>query len=217
MSFEKVASQYLRSVFEAFNSKTYKAIEQLANDLLECWISGSAVYICGNGGSAANAVHIANDLIYGIGACSSTSRVPGLDVEAITSNTGILSCLGNDTGYENVFSLQLDVKGKPGDILLVLSGSGNSANVVKALEKAKVIGMKSYAILGFTGGKCLELADIPIHFKINDMQVAEDTQLIVGHICMQWLSNQKEIVYQGDNSRSRDEVDGLEMQYRPKK
>ena len=76
-------------------------------------------------------------------------------------------------------------------MLIVLSGSGNSGNVINAIKTAKKLGLKSYAILAFNGGLCKELVDIPIHFSIEDMQVAEDTQLIVGHICMQWLSNNK--------------------------
>ncbi len=74
-----------------------------------------------------------------------------------------------------------------GDLLIVLSGSGNSPNIVRAIEQAKAMEVKSYAILGFTGGKCKDLADMPIHFPVNDMQIAEDMQLIVGHMLMQWL------------------------------
>ena len=68
-----------------------------------------------------------------------------------------------------------------------MSGSGNSPNIVRVIEQAKAMDVKSYAILGFTGGKCKELADVPIHFPVNDMQIAEDMQLIVGHMMMQWL------------------------------
>jgi len=73
----------------------------------------------------------------------------------------------------------------------VLSGSGNSANVVQALETANALGLKTFAILAYSGGRCRELAEVPIHFAIDDMQIAEDTQLVVGHLCMQWLSDNK--------------------------
>ena len=89
------------------------------------------------------------------------------------------------------FSHQLRNKASKGDLLIVLSGSGNSQNILNALEMAKKIGVYSYAILGYSGGKCLSLADCSIHFSINDMQIAEDTQLIVGHLCMQWLTKNK--------------------------
>jgi D-sedoheptulose 7-phosphate isomerase len=85
----------------------------------------------------------------------------------------------------------LRVKANPGDILVVLSGSGNSPNIIQALNMGESIGMKTCAILGFTGGKCKDMVQLPIHFEVNDMQISEDMQLSVGHICMQWLADQK--------------------------
>jgi D-sedoheptulose 7-phosphate isomerase len=111
-------------------------------------------------------------------------------VEAISANAAVLTCLANDLGYDNIYSEQIRIKGNPGDVLIVLSGSGNSANVVKAIQVANELKMKTFAILGFTGGNCKTLAQYPIHFEIDDMQIAEDLQLIVGHICMQWLYDQ---------------------------
>ena len=75
--------------------------------------------------------------------------------------------------------------------MIVLSGSGNSGNVVKALEKGNQIGMETFAIVAFDGGLCKKIAKYPIHFDTNDMQIAEDLQLIVGHLCMHWLSQNK--------------------------
>jgi D-sedoheptulose 7-phosphate isomerase len=97
-------------------------------------------------------------------------------------------CLANDEGYDHVFSLQLAVQARPGDVLIVLSGSGNSPNVIEALHEAEKIGMRSYAVLGFTGGRAKALANVPIHVEVNDMQIAEDMQVIIGHMLMQWLS-----------------------------
>ena len=141
------------------------------------------VFICGNGGSAGNAIHLANDFIYGI------AKRPGggLRVNALAANPAIITCLANDIGYESVYSEHLSVMANPHDVLIVLSGSGNSPNIVAALEQARAMNVKSYAILGFSGGRCKQLADIPIHFPIDDMQVSEDLQLIVGHMIMQWL------------------------------
>ena len=75
--------------------------------------------------------------------------------------------------------------------MIALSGSGNSQNVINAIETSKLIGIKTYAILGFNGGKCLQICDQPIHIEIDDMQIAEDAQTIIGHICMQWLTKNK--------------------------
>tara|TARA_Y100001968_G_C19156986_1_gene618920 strand:- start:174 stop:770 length:597 start_codon:yes stop_codon:yes gene_type:complete len=193
--FSKSAHSYLRLLANSFSEKIVNKIETLTDDLQKVWEKGNKVFICGNGGSAANAIHISNDFIYGIGQCGDFNRKAGIRIEALTANSSIITCLANDIGYENIFSYQLQVKAEKDDLLIVLSGSGNSKNIVNALTQAKELGLKTYAILGFTGGKCLQLADIPIHFPINDMQIAEDTQLLVGHICMQWLSKQRNQVH----------------------
>ena len=189
--FAAAANAYLARLQGCFSPEILRAVEQLATELRQAWIEGRHVYICGNGGSAANAMHMANDFHYGIGACGAGPKLPGLRVDALPANAGVITCLANDTGYDNIYAHQLEVKGRPGDLLIVLSGSGNSANVVRALETAASRGIRSFAILAFSGGRCLELAEVPIHFPIDDMQIAEDTQLVVGHLCMQWLNSNK--------------------------
>ena len=159
----------------------------LAESLRIAWEEGNTVFFCGNGGSAGNAIHLANDFNYGIDKANGI----GMKVDALPANQSIITCLANDEGYENIYSQQIKVKAKKGDILLVLSGSGNSPNIVNALEAGNEIGMKTFAILGFSGGKCKDLAQFPIHFAVDDMQVSEDLQTIVGHMCMQFLSMQK--------------------------
>ena len=190
-AFATAAWAYLNRLQSCFSEANLAAIGILAKALRQAWIEGRNVYICGNGGSAANAIHLANDLHYGIGACGPGAKLPGLRVEALPANAGIITCIANDTGYDNIYSNQLEVKGRKGDLLIVLSGSGNSPNVVRALETSNKMGINSFAVLAFSGGRCRELADTTIYFDIKDMQVAEDTQLIVGHMCMQWLNREK--------------------------
>ncbi len=192
-SFAFAASDYLLRLQSCFSPDVLAAVETLADELRQAWIEGRQVYICGNGGSAANAMHIANDLHYGIGACGPGPTLPGMRVEALPANAGIITCLANDTSYDNIYAHQLQVKGRAKDVLIVLSGSGNSANVVQALETAAALQMKTFAVLAYSGGRCRELAEVPIHFAIDDMQIAEDTQLVVGHLCMQWLNNNKPV------------------------
>jgi len=158
-------------------------VPRLADAFRTAWDSNNTIYLCGNGGSAGNAIHLANDFLYGAG----VTRGIGLRVEALTANPAVLTCLANDIGYENIFSEQLRVKANIGDVLVVLSGSGNSPNVVRALEMGDSLGMATFAILGYSGGKCKEIAQYAIHFEIDDMQIAEDLQLIIGHMVMQWL------------------------------
>ena len=115
-SFTDSTISYLERLRDCFNKKNIKAVEKLATALHQAWINGQNVYICGNGGSAANAIHIANDLHYGIGACGQGAKIPGLRIEALSANSGVLTCLANDTGYENIYSHQIEVKGRKGDI-----------------------------------------------------------------------------------------------------
>ena len=98
-----------------------------------------------------------------------------------------MTCLANDIGYQNVFSHQLKVKAQAGDILIVLSGSGNSDNIVNAIKQAKSMGVKTFAIIGYNGGQAKLLADSVIHVALDDMQIAEDIQVIVGHMVMKAL------------------------------
>lgn len=176
-------SDYARRLQGVLASSDWGAVARLAEELHDCWKSGRQVFLCGNGGSAANAIHLANDFLYGI----SKKYGSGLRVTALPANSSVITCLANDEGYEEIFSLQLAVQARAGDVLLALSGSGNSPNIVKALEEARRIGMRSYAILGYSGGRAKALADVAIHFPVDDMQIAEDLQLVVGHMIMQWL------------------------------
>jgi D-sedoheptulose 7-phosphate isomerase len=176
-------SDYSVRLQKALGESSWACVELLAQDMLKCWLGKQRVFFCGNGGSAGNAIHLANDFLYGI----AKKTGGGLRCTALTANSAVLTCLANDVGYDSIFSEQLAVQAEPGDLLIVLSGSGNSPNIVRVLEQARSMGVKSYAILGYSGGRSKQLADEPIHFPVNDMQIAEDLQLIVGHMLMQWL------------------------------
>src|SRR5580698_1105046 len=170
-------SDYSERLSAALRAFDWAPVEGLAYDLLDCWQTGRQVFLAGNGGSGGNANHLANDYLYAL------SKTPGsgLRVHSLSANPSVITCLANDEGYDQVFSLQLAVLASKGDVLVVLSGSGNSPNILKALQEAKTIGMTSYAMLGYSGGKAKPLADVPIHFAIDDMQISEDAQTIVGH------------------------------------
>jgi D-sedoheptulose 7-phosphate isomerase len=176
-------SSYTEKLSQALRLDAMQQVNLLGMTLRETWQAKRNIYLCGNGGSAGNAIHLANDFLYGVG----TKKGIGMRVEALSANSAVLTCLANDIGYDQIYAEQLRVKANSGDVLIVLSGSGNSANVVKAIEMGNSIGMTTFAILGFSGGKCKEIAHHPIHFEVDDMQIAEDLQLIAGHICMQWL------------------------------
>ena len=149
----KLVDQYSKRLIETIKQNKYDEINSLYKQLFSAWKNKKTIYICGNGGSAGNANHIANDLIFAAG----KKNKKGLKVESLASNPAILTCLANDIGYENIFSEQLKVKGAKGDLLILLSGSGNSKNIINAVKMAKKLDILTFAILGFNGGKCKKL------------------------------------------------------------
>ncbi len=176
----KAYSSKLINLLESFD---WSPVEQLAVSLSKARRAEKNVFICGNGGSAANAIHIANDLIFG---ASKNSKKP-LKAKSLIENQSVLTCLANDLTYKEVFAYQLSVYGQSDDILIALSGSGNSPNIITALIQAAKMDIQTCAILGFDGGKAIELANNVIHFPICDMQITEDCQEIVGHMLMKYL------------------------------
>ena len=181
--YSKPYLDYMDRLNAVMRTANWDQLGQLTEAVRTCWQNGKRLFLCGNGGSAGNAIHIANDLAYGI----AKGNGLGLKVQALPANVSLLTCLANDEGYDSIFSRQLAVEGEAGDVLVVLSGSGNSPNILEVLTQAKAMKIQSFAILGFTGGKAKSMADVALHFAIDDMQIAEDLQLIVFHMMMQWL------------------------------
>ena len=118
--------------------------------------SGNKILICGNGGSAADAQHFAAEFI---NIFSKEIKRPALPAISLASDTSVITAIANDIGYDDVFSFQLSMKGSAGNILVAISASGNSPNIVKAIKKAKELNMDTIAFVGFDGGKAKELAD----------------------------------------------------------
>lgn len=184
---DSLTEQYISRLIQVIKTDKNKEINLLYNQILKTWKNKKTIYVCGNGGSAGNANHIANDLIFAAG----KKNKKGIKVESLASNPSIITCLANDIGYENIFSEQIRVKGAKGDLLIVLSGSGNSKNVIKAIKEAKKNKLDTFAILGFDGGMCKKIVKNYIHYEVNDMQISEDLQMIVLNICIQELMKQK--------------------------
>lgn len=184
---QDLINKYKSTLINSLELRAFTEVPVMAESLKTAWSHGRNVFLCGNGGSAGNAIHLANDFIYGVG----TNNGIGIRAEALSANSAVITCLANDISYDKVFAEQLKVKGNKDDILIALSGSGNSPNIINAINTANEMDLKTFAILGFDGGEVKKIAKCPIHFEVNDMQVSEDLQLIVGHMCMQWLNSQK--------------------------
>ena len=155
----------------------YKSIEKIVN-IIE---SSDRIFICGNGGSACTASHITEDLLS-----------LGYDAYCLSDNIGRLTALSNDYNYQSVFSKQIEDMGKCSDILIVISGSGNSINLIMAIKKAKERSMKTIALLGSDGGQLKKYYGDKLDICINvpsDMQHSEDWHLILGHIIYFLIKN----------------------------
>ena len=140
----------------------------------------------GNGGSAQNSTHIENGMVYGL----RSKNIPnGLNIESINSNTSVITCLANDVGYDFIFSEQLISKAQKNDLLIVLSGSGNSKNILNALKTAKKLDLKTFSLLGFDGGDAIKISEKNIHIKSYNMQVVEDVHMIIFHLITRFLSS----------------------------
>jgi D-sedoheptulose 7-phosphate isomerase len=177
---------YLNNLVDQINKLKLEKIKVLEGLIKQIYVKKKTIYICGNGGSAANANHITNDLMLGFG-----KYKKGFKFLSLNSNVAKLTCIANDLSYEKVFSHQLDILGNKGDLLIVLSGSGNSENILNVVKVAKKKNITSVGLIGYDGGKVKKILDYYIHFKINDMQVSEDLQMIVMNLVMKNIINSK--------------------------
>jgi len=155
------------------------SIDQAARLILDTLRRGGKLLIAGNGGSAAEAAHFATELV---GRYAKSRR--SLPAVALSSDGSLLSCIGNDFGFEQVFARQISGLGKPGDLVVVLTSSGNSPNVVSALQQAKAMGLESVAFLGRGGGKAKGLATCELVIPGNSGAAAQEAHLfLIHHFC----------------------------------
>ncbi len=160
-------------------------IGRLVETLLDARERGATVFLIGNGGSAATASHMANDLCIG---CNHDD-LPFRAV-ALTDNVAVMTAISNDFGYEEIFSRQLRVLGRKGDVLVAISASGNSPNLLKALEFARECGIKTVALTAFDGGKMKAVADQCVHVPTDFKEYgpAEDAHMVLDHLISAYLS-----------------------------
>ena len=155
----------------------YEPAEQCARLTAEAFLQGNKLLLCGNGGSASTASHITNDFI---GHMKNWER-DGYPAIALTADISVLTALSNDFGYDQVFAKQVVALGKPKDVLWAFSGSGNSQNILLAVNKAKEKQMKTVVFTGKNGGKLKELADVWIPVNTDELMLAEALHLFYIH------------------------------------
>lgn len=180
MDFSKQIKAYIEKEIEILSKLDQDAINKAMNLLEITREKGSNVYVFGNGGSAATASHMENDFNKGI----SEKLGKKYRFQCINANMATIMAIANDNGYDRVFVQQLENRLKPEDVIVAISGSGNSENVVKAVEYAKRQGCKVIGMTGYEGGKLKRLSDISLHVPLDNMQITEDIHIIFNHMMM---------------------------------
>ena len=171
----KAASNISLTVTSMLESQTEKIVE-ISNLFTMTLKNGGTVFWCGNGGSSSESSHLATELI---GRYKSNRR--SLPSISLSADTTAITCIANDFGYDEIFSRQLSGLGRPGDLLIVLSTSGQSPNIVKVLKTAKYMGIKSVALLGKGGGLSKNLADLEVIVPSQETARIQEIQLMLGH------------------------------------
>ena len=182
-TFKKDWLEYTKKLEKAVQDfNNVEKMQDLADIIYESFDGNSEIHVLGNGGSSANAHHIVGDFTKTF--CLYKQE---LKISSLSDNGCYMTATSNDIDYSEVFSFLIPNRIRPADKIIFLSGSGNSSNLVKCALKAKLHGIKTASITGYDGGKLFNTCDININFKINDMEIAEDLQLICFHFLKQYL------------------------------
>ena len=176
---------YFNRLTEAIDNLNIEEINTAVNTIKAAYEREATIYVFGNGGSAATASHFVCDFNKGI--CENLDKK--FNLICLSDNTPIVTAIANDISYDDIFVFQMKNKLKADDLVLAISGSGNSKNVIKAVEYAKKIGTKVVGITGYSGGKLRELADFHMHVNVNDMQLTEDIHMAFDHMMYRVLKD----------------------------
>lgn len=180
MDYTKEIKDYIELEREVLSKLDTNAINDALNELKSCLDREGTIYIFGNGGSATTSSHFQNDFNKGISEWTEKK----FRFNCLNDNVATMMAIANDISYDEVFRFQLKGKLKKDDLIVAISGSGNSKNVLNAVEYAKTIGTKIIGLTGYSGGKLKECADISLHVPINSMQITEDVHMIFDHLMM---------------------------------
>ncbi len=176
-------AHYLQNVQRVIAGLEIAEIDTICRIFKKAYDQGQTIFVMGNGGSAATASHLACDL--NKGACLNAEKK--FRVLALTDNLPVIMAIANDISYDSIFVEQLKNFARPDNVVVGISGSGNSANVLRAVEYARNLGCTTIGVCGYDGGKLKPLVDHCFHVKVNDMQIVEDVHLMLGHILMRVL------------------------------
>lgn len=180
-------SEYVKSIHACLESIPDADVHSFASTLLSACGRGATVFIAGNGGSAATASHLACDLTKTTLGANPREKSNRFRVVSLSDNVALMTAWANDEGYDHIFSEQIKNLGREDDVLVVISASGNSPNIVAALEVARMLGMRTVALLGFGGGRAKSLAGESIVVDSYDYGLVEGVHSVLGHMVTSWI------------------------------
>jgi D-sedoheptulose 7-phosphate isomerase len=178
--YEQAIKEYLQHEIDTIQSLDVDAIDKAMQLINQTYENEGRIFVCGNGGSSATASHWQNDFNKGI----SEYVEKKFHFCCLNDNMATIMAIANDIGFEEVFRFQLRGNLRENDIILAISGSGNSANVINAVEYAKAQGNKIIGLTGYNGGKLKKLSDISLHAPVMSMQITEDMHMMFDHLIM---------------------------------
>ena len=187
MDYKEQIKQYIELEKKVLDSIIIEDVNRVMQVLENARLNRKRIFVCGNGGSATTAAHFVGDFNKGI----SYKQDVKYDLECLSDNIPMMLAVANDIGYEDIFVVPLQNKLKEGDVVVGISGSGNSMNVIKAFEYANIMGAETIALTGYRGGKLKAISKYNIHVAIDNMQITEDIHLVLNHMMMYILSNEK--------------------------
>ncbi len=180
MDFTKQIEKYIELECSVLKKLDTNAVNEAMNMILKAYREEKNIYIFGNGGSSATASHFQNDFNKGI----SEHVEKKFHFICLNDNVATLMAIANDIGFEEVFRFQLENRLEEGDLVIAISGSGNSENVIRAAAYAKEQGIQVIGMCGYKGGRLKELSDVALHVDVESMQVTEDVHMIFDHMIM---------------------------------
>jgi D-sedoheptulose 7-phosphate isomerase len=179
---------YFRTLQDTLDRVPFEAVDRVVEALMAANQARQTIFICGNGGSAATATHFGCDLAKR----TIVAGQPRFRVVALTDNNALMTALGNDIGYDVIFAEQLIPLVNPGDVLIAISGSGNSRSVLNAVQAARDAGALTIGFCGYDGGRLRDMVDISVHVPCDIMAMVEDIHLMLEHaICERLLALNK--------------------------
>ena len=168
------------------NSNLLSVIEVMGDEIVESVLKKGKMLLCGNGGSAADAQHLAAEMLIRLRPLNNREGIPAL---TLAQDSSTITACGNDFGYDRLYERVLQSIGKEGDVLIVITTSGNSENIVKAIHQAKLMGIKVFGFLGAGGGRVLELCDKAFLVPSDDTGRIQESHITAGHALMEYIED----------------------------